>query len=84
MDIGILSPNIEVVTKNTNIVFKEQAVMLRLPAIYRDMFNALTPKFREKVFCQWELATSFDALKRRIDEMKEAKIMPILLTFRKI
>ena len=82
MEIGTLTPNIELLTKKTNIVFQDQRILLRLPAIYRDMFMQI--KFRESVVCQWELATSFDTLKRRIDEMKEAGIMPILLTFRKI
>ena len=84
MDIGILTPNIEIITKSTNIHFKDNRVLLKLPVIYNDMFVQFTPKFIDTVFCLWELPTSFDTLKKRVEQMQEAGIMPILLTFSKV
>jgi len=84
MDIGTLAPKFEIITKSTNIHFKDNRVLLKLPVIYNDMFIELTPMFIDKVFCLWELPTSFENLKKRIEQMQEAGIMPILLTFSKI
>jgi len=77
-------PSIEIIAKETSVMFQDQKMLLRLPSLFRDMFQQLNPEFREDVFCQWELATSFDALKQRVEQMKEAGTMPVLLTFCKM
>lgn len=77
-----IRPELDILTKTTEATFHGRKVLLRVPSIFRSLFEQLKPY--EEVFCQWELPTNFNALKNRVSEMEKAETMPILLTFCKI